>query len=637
MNEMELQTTLDPIEMDMGDPEIEYSPVFPNPEGEPTDDLTKVTIQGNIYQIKDPEVHEWARAENKPVYTKAEVGLDEVDNTSDLDKPISTATQSALDGKVDNSELGNYYTKSEVNSALDNKADKSDTYTKTETDNLLSEKADSSSVYTKTETDTALGNKVDKVSGKGLSTNDYDDTAKGIVEGVTSALNGKVDKDGDKVLSDNNYSDTDKTKLDGIEANANHTEVDAEISSTSENPLQNKAIYDLLNDLLPEGEATGNPIAISNASGFNAKALTVDMLPIQDLHGYDKPWVGGSGKNKCNDTTLSVGYYDDQGRYQYQTSYRTSELIPIKASTQYTNSFFDKSKTRIGGLVTTFWDSEQNFISQSTSQSYTTTSETAYIRVRSFQNQTTYINNDDYLFQVEEGGTPTAFEPYSNICPISGRTSLDVTVNGETETLNLGQTVYGGTCDVVNGGTKEKFKFVTLNGTEDWQINNGIFYLDITNDYKKSLNNITYLSNSLKTVPQQTNTSSMATQEDKTIALYGNVSNYWRIFIKFTSFATTEQLKTWLQSNIVQFCYELATPITINTPSTPISLNKGNNTLSTSGDNMDLKYSTIISNPTSLTMARPSLGMVVPTIDSTEDTRLLNNANIDVVEEPTEE
>lgn len=33
--------------------------------------------------------------------TKAEVGLDNVDNTSDLNKPISTATQTALDGKAD--------------------------------------------------------------------------------------------------------------------------------------------------------------------------------------------------------------------------------------------------------------------------------------------------------------------------------------------------------------------------------------------------------------------------------------------------------------------------------------------------------------------------------------------------------
>jgi hypothetical protein len=38
----------------------------------------------------------------KPVYTKTEIGLENVDNTSDLDKPISTVTQNALDEKMDN-------------------------------------------------------------------------------------------------------------------------------------------------------------------------------------------------------------------------------------------------------------------------------------------------------------------------------------------------------------------------------------------------------------------------------------------------------------------------------------------------------------------------------------------------------
>ena len=50
--------------------------------------------------------------------TKASVGLGNVDNTSDADKPISTATQAALDLK----------------------ANQSTTYTKTEVDNLLSAK-----------------------------------------------------------------------------------------------------------------------------------------------------------------------------------------------------------------------------------------------------------------------------------------------------------------------------------------------------------------------------------------------------------------------------------------------------------------------------------------------------------------
>lgn len=49
--------------------------------------------------LKNTDIADWAKAESKPVYTASEVGLGNVDNTADKDKPISTATQTALDGK----------------------------------------------------------------------------------------------------------------------------------------------------------------------------------------------------------------------------------------------------------------------------------------------------------------------------------------------------------------------------------------------------------------------------------------------------------------------------------------------------------------------------------------------------------
>ena len=63
----------------------------------------------NVSDITD--MPEWAKAENKPVYTASEVGLGNVDNTADIDKPISTATQTALDGKAD---TGHTHTVSDI-------------------------------------------------------------------------------------------------------------------------------------------------------------------------------------------------------------------------------------------------------------------------------------------------------------------------------------------------------------------------------------------------------------------------------------------------------------------------------------------------------------------------------------------
>ena len=44
--------------------------------------------------------------------------------------------------------------------------------------------------------------------------------------------------------------------------------------------------------------ATGNPIEISDGANAPLVKCISEIQGSQDLHGYDKPWVGGSGKNK---------------------------------------------------------------------------------------------------------------------------------------------------------------------------------------------------------------------------------------------------------------------------------------------------------------------------------------------------
>ena len=87
------------------------------------------------------------------------VGLGNVDNTSDANKPISTATQTALDLKANQATT---YTKTETDTLLTAKADQSTTYTKTETDSLVSAKADAATTYNKTEADNLLSAKADQ-------------------------------------------------------------------------------------------------------------------------------------------------------------------------------------------------------------------------------------------------------------------------------------------------------------------------------------------------------------------------------------------------------------------------------------------------------------------------------------------
>lgn len=86
--------------------------------------------------------------------------------------------------------------------------------------------------------------------------------AKANTSDVTSGLAGKVDKETGKGLSTNDYTTAEKNKLSGIEAQANKTVVDSALSSSSENPVQNKVI----------NTALGNK---ADASTVSALATTV--------------------------------------------------------------------------------------------------------------------------------------------------------------------------------------------------------------------------------------------------------------------------------------------------------------------------------------------------------------------------
>ena len=134
--------------------------------------------------------------------------------------------------------------------------------------------------------------KVDKVSGKGLSTNDFTDALKdkldGIASGankttvdtamsatstnpvqnkvVNSALGNKVDKVSGKGLSTNDSTTAEKDKLGGVAEGANKTVVDSELSSTSANPVQNKVVNAALANKAGKTEASSTAAGLMSAT-----------------------------------------------------------------------------------------------------------------------------------------------------------------------------------------------------------------------------------------------------------------------------------------------------------------------------------------------------------------------------------
>jgi len=215
---------------------------------------------------------------------KTMVGLANVDNTTDLLKPISTATSTALANKVDKvsgKDLStNDYTTTEKTKLaaitgtntgdqdLTGKVDKvtgkglsTNDYTTTEQTKLAAisgtNTGDETAASIKTKlgvttlsgsntgdqdlssyaTSTALANKVDKVSGKDLSTNDYTTTEKTKLAAITGTntgdqdLTGKVDKVTGKGLSTNDYTTTEQTKLAAISGTNTGDETEASIKT----------------------------------------------------------------------------------------------------------------------------------------------------------------------------------------------------------------------------------------------------------------------------------------------------------------------------------------------------------------------------------------------------------------------
>lgn len=173
------------------------------------------------------------------------------DNINTLKKVYDALSGNTGGGDVD---LSNYYTKSEVDTKDSTKVDKvsgkglstndfttaeksklaslsnyddseirnliGNTYTKSEVDTKIAEavtggEVDLSNYYTKAETDSKVSGKVDKVTGKGLSTNDFTTALKNKLEGLT------------------NYDDSDiRTLITNIQNMVDYTLVEQTVSNT---------------------------------------------------------------------------------------------------------------------------------------------------------------------------------------------------------------------------------------------------------------------------------------------------------------------------------------------------------------------------------------------------------------------
>lgn len=133
---------------------------------------------------------------------------------------------------------------------------------------------------------TALGNKVDKVPGQGLSTNDYSNTDKGIVDGVTAALATKQPKTLDSPITIGGVSRTTvEAALGALEDNKEDTILAATPLVKEYDEVMRQDVLRLTMDDTPTANSN-NPVKSSGIK--SALSATVDLM---------KDTTGWTGKN----------------------------------------------------------------------------------------------------------------------------------------------------------------------------------------------------------------------------------------------------------------------------------------------------------------------------------------------------
>lgn len=375
------------------------------------------------------------------------------------------------------------------------------------------------------------------------------------------------------------------------------------------------AIDETITKLSAVGSSSGAIATFDDGSDLPMPSLKVAIEPQQDLHGYDNPWVGGSGKNKLNWDAWK-GLPVINGTAVYENNGVTLTATSSDAYTAYSD-WEDNRKIKVseGETITLSWEETTNkhgyvYIfpnggptgwvvmdnANGKEVSYTVDSGITFITFRfgvRISGETISYKN----IMVRKSGDST-WQPYSNICPISGWSEVNVTVADDIDnptvenvyTIDLDGTRYGGTLDVVSGELVVDRVSITVDENSNIISGSGVlpFRIDLLTgaEASSSASALTGVKcNFLKEVTQSSSwgvdgTFSRVTIDAKTV--------YFKVNSEIT---TTQQLKTFLQSNNLQFVYELATPITIQlTPTQVKSLLGVNNVWADTGDVLDAEY-----------------------------------------------
>lgn len=283
---------------------------------------------------------------------------------------------------------------------------------------------------------------------------------------VKAAMDKKVTEEAGKGLSANDFTNAYKTKLDNIEEEANKTIVDSALSLTSENPVQNKVVTQEINDKADViiSTASGSIAHFEDGAEADAKSVIAHIEPVQDLHGYDAPWPAGGGKNLYDASTFPTvtksgvtctnngdGSFTLNGTANNDTFFNifVPQFREGQGGTPLPNGAYRITGCPTGGSTSMYY----MYITPSYTTDYGngSTNDNTTISGGSIFIKNGYTCNNlvfKPMIRTATNGDDT-FTPYSNICPITGHTGMDVVRTGKNLIANKkvqsGNSIYLGT------------------------------------------------------------------------------------------------------------------------------------------------------------------------------------------------
>ena len=169
--------------------------------------------------------------------------------------------------------------------------------------------------------------------------------------------------------------------------------------------------------------------------------VSANIEPIQDLHGYEHPWPGGGGKNILPPPTSATAsasgtITDNNGLLTISTTGETvtfTIIIPeftfaeSGQKIELLNSFTNGTVYFLNGNTQIDYFSLSNVNRVVSESSMSALKGKTINRYRITVNAQTLTNATFAMMVTDSSASAlTAFSPYSNICPISGRTGVSV-------------------------------------------------------------------------------------------------------------------------------------------------------------------------------------------------------------------